>query len=169
MTNYSSKLNRIANCTNSYLKSFFKKEDISSYLSKPMKYGIFSGGKRFRSSIVVDTGKIYNIDYKKLIIIASAIECIHSYSLIHDDLPSMDNDDLRRGKPSVHKKFNEFTAILAGNSLLTLAFQILSNRELKLSSISKIELIKTLSKCAGHAGLAGGQYFDLTFENKKTR
>ena len=166
MTNYSSKLNRIANSTNSYLKSFFKKEDINSYLTKPMKYGIFSGGKKFRSSIVVDTGKIYNIDYKKLIIIGSAIECIHSYSLIHDDLPSMDNDDLRRGKPSVHKKFNEFTAILAGNSLLTLAFQILSDRELKLSSNSKIELIKTLSKCAGHSGLAGGQYFDLTFEKK---
>ena len=132
-----------------------------------MKYGIFSGGKRFRSAIVVNTGKIYGVDYKKLIVIGSAIECMHSYSLIHDDLPSMDNDDLRRGKLSVHKKFNEFTAILAGNSLLTSAFEILSSKDLKVSNNYKNELIKTLSICSGHSGLAGGQYSDLTFENKK--
>ena len=128
---------------------------------------MFSGGKRFRSAIVVNTGKIYKVDYKKLIIIGSAIECIHSYSLIHDDLPSMDNDDLRRGKLSVHKKFNEFTAILAGNSLLTLAFEILSSKKLKFSAKIKNELITTLAIYSGFSGLAGGQYFDLTFENKK--
>jgi len=166
MSNFSSKLNTIANNTNFYLKNFFSKQNSSSYLVRPMKYGVFSGGKRFRSAIVVNTGKIYNIDYKKLITIGSAIECIHSYSLIHDDLPSMDNDELRRGKLSVHKKFNEFTAILAGNSLLTLAFEILSGDDLKLSKNFKNELIKTLSMCSGHAGLAGGQYSDLTFEKK---
>ena len=79
----------------------------------------------------------------------------------------MDNDDLRRGKLSVHKKFNEFTAILAGNSLLTLSFEILSGKDLKLSQNNKNELVRTLSLCAGHSGLAGGQYSDLTFENKK--
>jgi len=163
---FSSKLNIIAKNTNSYLKSFFLRQKNNSYLLKPMKYGVFSGGKRFRSSIVVNTGKIYNIDYKKLIIIGSAIECIHSYSLIHDDLPSMDNDELRRGKLSVHKKYNEFTAILAGNSLLTLAFEILAGKDLKLPQNYKNELIKTLSICSGHSGLAGGQYSDLTFENK---
>ena len=166
MTVFFTKLNTIANNTNSYLKSFFLKQKNNSYLLKPMKYGVFSGGKRFRSAIIVNTGKIYDIDYKKLIIIGSAIECIHSYSLIHDDLPSMDNDDLRRGRLSTHKKFNEFTAILAGNSLLTLAFEILSGDDLKLSQNYKNQLIKTLSICAGHLGLAGGQYFDLTFENK---
>ena len=166
MSVFSSKLNNIANSTNSYLKNVFLKQKSNSYLLKPMKYGIFSGGKRFRSAIVVNTGKIYNIDYKKLIIIGSAIECIHSYSLIHDDLPSMDNDKLRRGKPTVHKKFNEFTAILAGNSLLTLAFEILSGKDLKLPQNYKNDLIKTLSKCSGQSGLAGGQYSDLTFENK---
>ena len=166
MSVFSSKLNTIANGTNSYLKSFFSKQKKNSHLLKPMKYGVFSGGKRFRSAIVVNTGKIYDIDYKKLIIIGSAIECIHSYSLIHDDLPSMDNDELRRGKLSVHKKFNEFTAILAGNSLLTLAFEILSGRELNLSQNYKNQLIRTLSMCSGHSGLAGGQYSDLTFENK---
>ena len=162
MSVFSSKLNNIANSTNSYLKSFFSKQKKNSYLLKPMKYGVFSGGKRFRSAIVVNTGKIFDIDYKKLIIIGSAIECIHSYSLIHDDLPSMDNDELRRGKLSVHKKFNEFTAILAGNSLLMSAFEILSGKELHLSQNYKNQLIRTLSMCSGHSGLAGGQYSDFS-------
>ena len=166
MSVFSSKLNTIANGTNSYLKSFFSKQKKNSFLLEPMKYGVFSGGKRFRSAIVVNTGKIYDINYKKLIIIGSAVECIHSYSLMHDDLPSMDNDELRRGKLSVHKKFNEFTAILAGNSLLVLAFEILSGKELNLSQNYKNQLIRTLSMCSGHSGLAGGQYSDLTFENK---
>jgi len=86
---------------------------------------------------------------------------------MHDDLPSMDDDDLRRGRPSTHKKFNEFTAILAGNSLLTLAFGILSSSDLKVDQEIKTELIRTLSNCSGHSGLAGGQYSDLTFEKKK--
>ena len=115
MSIFLKKLNRIANSTNLYLKKFFLRQRKNSYLLQPMRYGLFSGGKKFRSAIVVNTGKIYDINYKKLIILSSAIECIHSYSLIHDDLPSMDNDNLRRGKMSVHKKFNEFTAILAGN------------------------------------------------------
>jgi farnesyl diphosphate synthase len=166
MSVFSTKLNIIANSTNSYLKSFFLKQKKNSHLLQPMKYGVFSGGKRFRSAIVVNTGKIYNIDYKKLIIVSSAIECVHSYSLIHDDLPSMDNDELRRGMPAAHKKFNEFTAILAGNSLLTLAFEILTGKDFQLSNNYKNELVTTLSACAGHSGLAGGQYSDLTFENK---
>ena len=166
MSTFHSRLNIIAKNTNSYLKNYFARQETNSYLLQPIKYGVFSGGKRFRSAIVVNAGKIFNIDYKKLIIIGSAIECIHSYSLMHDDLPSMDDDDMRRGKLSVHKKFNEFTAILAGNSLLTLAFEILSGKDLKLDSKYKSELIKTLSVSAGHSGLAGGQYFDLTFENK---
>jgi len=166
MLNYNDKLNVIAKSTNRYLKKIFLKQKFNSHLLKPMKYSIFSGGKRLRSAIVVNTGKIYNIEYKKLIVIASAIECIHAYSLIHDDLPSMDNDDFRRGKASVHKKFNEFTAILAGNSLLTWAFEILSGDDLKISQNFKNQLINSLSKCSGHLGLAGGQYSDLTFENK---
>jgi len=167
MKSFSKKLNEIARDTDIYLKKFFSEQGYSSKLTIPMKYGLFSGGKRFRSAIVANTGKIYGIDYRKLIIIGAAIECIHSYSLIHDDLPSMDDDEIRRGKPSVHKKFNEFTAILAGNSLLTLAFEILSGSDLKISSSLKLELIKSLSSCSGQAGLAGGQYFDLTYESKK--
>ncbi len=169
MLKYTEKLNLIAKDTNVYLKKFFLKKQKYSYLAKPMKYGIFSGGKRFRSSVIVNTGKLFNIDYKKLIIIGAAVECVHSYSLIHDDLPAMDNDDLRRGKLATHKKFNEYTAILAGNSLLTLAFEILSSKNLKLSPKIKNELIFTLSDYSGLAGLAGGQYFDLTYENKRIK
>ena len=123
-----------------------------------MQYN-FSGGKRFRSTIIVNTGKIFNIKYEKLIAIGAAVECIHSYSLIHDDLPSMDNDNLRRGKLATHKKFNEFTAILAGNSLLTLAFEILSSKKLNFSSKIKNDLIKTLAVYSGYSGLAGGHPF----------
>jgi len=166
MANFSGKLNTIAQNTDSYLKNVFSKQNSKSHLIKSMKYGVFSGGKRFRSAIIVNTGKIFGIDYKKLIIIGAAVECLHSYSLMHDDLPSMDDDDLRRGRPSTHKQFNEFTAILAGNSLLTLAFEILSGSDLKASQKVKTELIKALSNCSGHSGLAGGQYLDLTFENK---
>merc|ERR1712159_789336 len=90
-----------------------------------------------------------------------------AYSLIHDDLPCMDNDDLRRGKLSTHKKFGEATAVLAGNSLLTLAFEILSNNKLKLNSDIKINLVNLISEFSGHSGIAGGQFLDLNFERKK--
>src|SRR6056300_1706919 len=97
----------------------------------------------------------------KLISIGAAVECIHAYSLIHDDLPCMDNDKIRRGKPSTHIKFGESTAVLAGNSLLTMAFEILASPSLKISEKIKIDLIKKLSECSGHLGIAGGQYLDL--------
>ena len=167
MSNFQNTLNIVARDTNIYLKQLLLKKKSYSYLLEPMKYGIFSGGKRFRSAILVNTGKIFNIDYNKLIIIGGAVECVHSYSLIHDDLPAMDNDDLRRGKLATHKKFNDFTAILAGNSLLTLAFEILSSKNLKFSEKIKNELILSLATYSGYSGLASGQYFDLTYENKK--
>jgi len=167
MSSFQNSPNVVARDTNACLEKFFFKKNKYSYLIKPMKYGVFSGGKRFRSAIIVNVGKIFNIDYKKLIIVGAAIECVHSYSLIHDDLPAMDNDDLRRGRLATHKKFNEFTAILAANSLLTLAFEILSSKNLKLSSKVKNELITSLAIYSGFSGLAGGQYFDLAFENKK--
>jgi len=161
------KSNKIAKDTNLFLKNLFSNKVYQSYLFQPMKYGVFSGGKRFRSTVIVNTGKIFNISYKKLIILGAAVECIHAYSLIHDDLPAMDNDDFRRGKLSTHKKFNEFTAILTGNSLLTLAFEILSSKNLNFSPKVKNELIRSLAIYSGHQGLAGGQYFDLTYEKKK--
>ena len=106
---------------------------------------------------------------KKLINICSAVECIHSYSLIHDDLPCMDNDSFRRGKPSTHKKFGEATAVLAGNSLLTLAFEIISDKKYKLTSNQKNDIIRLLAFYSGHTGIAGGQELDLKFENKRKK
>ena len=103
----------------------------------------------------------------KLINICAAVECIHSYSLIHDDLPCMDNDSIRRGKPSAHIKFGEASAVLAGNSLLTLAFEIIADTSYLVNSKSKNEIIKSLAFCSGHTGIAGGQELDLKFENKK--
>ncbi len=160
------KLNKIAKDTNFFLKNFIKKQK-KSELIIPMKYGLFSGGKKIRSKILIDIGSLFKIDYRSLIIIGSAIECIHAYSLIHDDLPCMDNDQIRRGKPSTHIKFGEFTAVLAGNSLLTMAYEILSHEDLNVSEKIKINLINKISESSGHLGIAGGQYLDLSFEHKK--
>ncbi len=158
-------LNKIAKDTNFFLKKYLRKQKYSGLIS-PMNYGLFSGGKKIRSKILADVGKIFNVSYKKIIIIGAAVECIHAYSLIHDDLPCMDNDLTRRGKPSTHAKFGEAAAILAGNSLLALAFEILSDKKLNIKEKTKNILIDKLSRCAGHTGIAGGQFLDLDFENK---
>ena len=160
------KLIKTVKDTNLFLKNFIKKQKKTELIS-PMSYGLFSGGKKMRSKILLDIGSLFNVDYKTLITIASAVECIHAYSLIHDDLPCMDNDNLRRGKASTHIKFGESTAVLAGNSLLTMAFEILSNSNFKINDKTKIILIKKLSECSGHLGIAGGQFLDLSFEKKK--
>ena len=160
------KLRKIAIDTNIFLKNYIKKQKKTDLIS-PMQYGLFPGGKKIRSKVLVDVGSIFNVDYKTLIKVGAAVECIHAYSLIHDDLPCMDNDKLRRGKLSTHIKFGESTAVLAGNSLLTMAFEILSDNSLKINEKIKLNLIKRLSECSGHMGIAGGQFLDLRFEKKK--
>jgi len=160
------KLPQVAKDINFCLKNFLKKQKNSNLLVS-MKYGLFPGGKKIRSKLLVDVGKIFNIKYKTLIQIGAAVECIHAYSLIHDDLPCMDDDNIRRGKPTTHRKFGESTAILAGNSLLTISFEILSSKRLDLPSNIKNELINLISICSGHSGVAGGQYLDLDYEKKK--
>ena len=160
------KLNKIAKETNLFLKKFINKQKKSNLII-PMNYGLFSGGKKIRSKILIDVGSIFEINYKSLIIIGAAVECIHAYSLIHDDLPCMDDDKVRRGKPSTHIKFGESTAVLAGNSLLTMAFEILSHRDLNLNEKVKNSLINQISRCSGHLGIAGGQFLDLNYEHKK--
>jgi len=160
------KINKIVKDTNSFLLKFLSKQKKTD-LIKPMKYGLLPGGKKIRTKLIVDVGKIFQIKYNNLIQVGAAVECIHAYSLIHDDLPCMDNDLLRRGKLSTHKKSGESTAILAGNSLLTIAFEILSQKTFHVDDKSKINLIKLISECSGHTGIAGGQYSDLNFEGKK--
>ena len=159
-------LNKIAKDTNIFLKKFINKQK-KSELIIPMQYGLFSGGKKIRSKILIDVGSLFKINYKSLIMIGSAVECIHAYSLIHDDLPCMDNDSIRRGKPSTHIKFGEASAVLAGNSLLTLAFEIIADKNYLINPKLKNEIIKSLAFCSGHTGIAGGQELDLKFENKK--
>ncbi len=149
-----------------FLKLYFKRQK-KSRLIKSMKYGTLAGGKKIRSSIILNTGKLFNLNPKKLINICGAVESIHSYSLIHDDLPCMDNDKIRRGKPSTHVKFGESTAVLAGSSLLTLAFEMIADANYSIDNKLKVELIKKLASCSGHTGIAGGQELDLRYENKK--
>ena len=160
------KLSRNAKKVDKFLIKFLKNQK-KSLLVKPMKYGVISGGKKIRSTIIFDLGKIFKIKEKNLLNICAAVECIHSYSLIHDDLPCMDDDAIRRGKPSTHIKFGEASAVLAGSSLLTLAFEIIADKNYLLNSSIKNEIIRTLARCSGHTGVAGGQELDLKFENKK--
>ena len=160
------KLNKIVKRTNNYLYRYFSKQKKTN-LIKPMLYGLLPGGKKVRSKILFDVGSIFKVEKKKILQVAAAVECIHAYSLIHDDLPCMDNDSIRRGKLTTHKKFSESTAILAGNSLLTIAFQILSDKGLNLNKNKKIKLINLLSESSGHSGIAGGQFLDLSFEKIK--
>jgi len=162
------KLLKNAKKIDQFLINFLKKQKIS-LLIKPMKYGVISGGKKIRSTIIFDTGKIFYIKEKKLLNICAAVECVHSYSLIHDDLPCMDNDTIRRGKPAAHVKFGEAPAVLAGSSLLTLAFEIISDKKFSINFKSKNEIVRSLASCSGHTGIAGGQDLDLKFENKKKR
>ena len=137
-------------------------------IEEAMAYSALADSKMIRAGLVFassETNK--NIVKESIITLSSAVELMHTYSLIHDDLPCMDDDKIRRGKPSAHIKFGESTAVLAGNSLLTMAFEILASPSLKISEKIKINLIKKLSECSGHLGIAGGQYLDLSYEKKK--
>ena len=167
MPNIQQDLKIVAEKVNAYLKHYLQKQSSDSKLYEAMNYGLFSGGKMIRSYLIHSACKILDVQEKEYIPIAAAVECIHSYSLIHDDLPSMDNDDFRRGKESTHKAYGEFTAILAGSSLLTLAFEIISNLNFNLSNEKKIKILHALSSCSGHLGIAGGQFYDLSLKNEK--
>ena len=140
---------------------------IEKKLFKAISYSILSSGKRLRPFLVIQSSKLFDVDEKNALRVASSIEMIHAYSLIHDDLPSMDNDILRRGLPTTHKKYNEATAILAGDSLLTLSFEILSDSLTHNDPKIRCELIYELSKAAGAYGMVAGQMMDLEAENKK--
>ena len=157
------KLNRYAKKVDKFLLNFLKRQS-KSLLVSPMKYGAISGGKKIRSTIIFDTGKIFGLREKKLLNICAAVECIHSYSLIHDDLPCMDDDDIRRGKPTVHKMFSEGSAVLVGDALLTEAF--FSCSELPPSILK--DIIPLLGESSGISGMIGGQSLDIGFETEIT-
>lgn len=136
-------------------------------LFEAMRYGVLNGGKRLRPFLVLQSAKLFNVDPKRSRRVAAALEFVHCYSLIHDDLPAMDNADLRRGEPSTHKAFDEATAILAGDALLTLAFEILSDPETHEDPRVRCELVNALAKAAGGHGMCGGQMLDLLGETEE--
>ena len=142
-----------------------KKEKPFSKLFKIANYALFPGGKRLRPILTLATVETLKKDFTKALDVACAIEMIHTYSLIHDDLPCMDNDEFRRKKPSLHIAFSEWEALLAGDFLLTYAFEIISQSSI--SNQKKVEIIKVLSKRAGGEGMIMGQYLDIEYENKK--
>ena len=152
---------------NRYFKNLLENQLSKNELSKAVLYGTLSGGKRIRPYLIHIFGEILNIPKKKYQRIGAAAECIHSYSLIHDDLPSMDNDDFRRGKLSVHKKFTEAQAILAGDSLHDIAFELISDKKTHSDPNIRIKIIHELAIALGSKGLVGGQSLDIHFENKK--
>lgn len=130
-----------------------------------MRHAIFAGGKRLRPFLVLASSTLFDVDRAQALRVAAAIECVHTYSLVHDDLPAMDDDDLRRGKPTVHKAFDEATAILAGDALLTLAFEILADTATHPDANIRVQLIAALAKASGHHGMVGGQMIDMTADD----
>lgn len=130
-------------------------------LLSAMRHGVLNGGKRIRPFLLVETAQLFDSSDDAVWRVAAALECVHCYSLIHDDLPAMDDDDIRRGVPTVHRAFDEATAILAGDSLLTFAFDILAGKETDLAAATKADLVLGLARASGLGGMAGGQMLDL--------
>ena len=135
-------------------------------LIEAMRYSSLGGGKRFRPFLVAETAALFEVPRPHALMAGAALECVHCYSLVHDDLPAMDNDDLRRGQPTAHKKYDEATAILAGDGLLTFAFDILSRRETHPDPAVRIELVMALARASGLGGMVGGQLLDLAAEGR---
>lgn len=152
-----------AEAVNNYLNDILQNKNFPPRLSEAMRYVALGGGKHIRSFLVIETARLFG--KSTALPIAASLECIHCYSLIHDDLPSMDNDTLRRGKPTLHVAYDEATAILAGDSLLTLAFEILSGAE-SVAPATRLLLLRELAHAAGAAGMAGGQMLDLAAEGR---
>ncbi|MBH88833.1 MAG: farnesyl-diphosphate synthase [Magnetovibrio sp.] len=135
-------------------------------LIEAMRYAALDGGKRVRPYLTLATADMFNVKKERALQVAAAIELVHCYSLVHDDLPSMDDDDLRRGKPSCHNKFGEATAILAGDALLTKAFEVLSSASVHSDPNIRSDLVMALAKAAGHEGMVGGQMLDIIAESE---
>jgi len=159
-------INQYANRVNQQLDTRLPKDfEPPENLHKAMRYSVLGGGKRIRPALVYATGEALSCNLNDLDCAACAVEMMHSYSLIHDDLPAMDDDDLRRGRPTCHKAFDEATAILAGDAIQALAFSILANADI--ADTQRIKMIQQLAKSSGSLGMAGGQAIDLAAVNKQ--
>lgn len=162
MTDFETKLSEIADKVTVVLDRLIAPADgPEAQLMRAMRYASLATGKRLRPFYVLTFGALFDAPEKSLMRTAAALECVHTYSLIHDDLPCMDDDDLRRGQPTVHKKFDEATAVLAGDALLTLAFEILASPETHPDAHVRCKLIEKLAKASGAKGMVGGQMIDM--------
>jgi farnesyl diphosphate synthase len=141
-------------------------DDPESRLHDAMRYAALGGGKRLRPFLTVQAASLFGVNRESALRVGAAIEMVHAYSLVHDDLPAMDDDDLRRGKPTVHKQFDEATAILAGDALLTLAFEVLADSRTHSDAYARAELVSALALAAGARGMVGGQMLDLIGESR---
>ena len=172
MTPFEAKLTAAAKRTEELLDELLSADPRPQETARPahlidaMHYGALNGGKRLRPFLVVESAAMFGGDREAAFRIGAALECLHSYSLVHDDLPAMDDDKLRRGKPTVHVAFDEATAILAGDALLTYAFDIIAAPETALDDHARIELVLALARAAGVGGMAGGQALDLAAEKR---
>ena len=134
-------------------------------VQEAMRYAVMAGGKRLRPFLVLETAALFGVPRERALRVACAIECLHTYSLVHDDLPAMDDDDLRRGRPTTHRQFDEATAILAGDALLTIAFEILADEATHPDGAVRAALVMDLAKAGGHEGMIGGQMMDIEAPN----
>lgn len=166
------RLNGVAADLEALLDRLLKPPPADGEIARPerllaaMRYASLGGGKRLRPFLVVETAALFDVPRERALMVGAALECVHCYSLAHDDLPAMDDDALRRGQPTVHKAFDEATAILAGDGLLTYAFDILSRPETHPSPSVRIALVAALARAAGLGGMAGGQMLDLAAEGR---
>lgn len=141
-------------------------QGLHARVHEAMRYAIFAGGKRLRPFLVLSSASLFAVEKRGALRVAAALECMHTYSLVHDDLPCMDDDDLRRGRPTTHKAYDEATAVLAGDALLTLAFEILAHPDTHASAEVRCRLIDRLGKAGGHAVMIGGQMIDIEAETR---
>ena len=167
-----SQLSAVAAETETLIGHLFAAQPIDGERTRPprlldaMRYASLNGGKRFRPFLVVASAALFDVPRARGLLAGAALECVHCYSLVHDDLPAMDNDDLRRGQPTAHKKYDEATAILAGDGLLTFAFDILARPETHPDPTVRIELVMALARASGMGGMVGGQMLDLAAEGR---
>jgi farnesyl diphosphate synthase len=165
-------LDAVAAETETLLDQLLAAKAVAGEISRParlieaMRYSTLGGGKRFRPFLVVESAALFGVPRQNALMAGAALECVHCYSLVHDDLPAMDNDELRRGQPTAHRKYDEATAILAGDSLLTFAFDILSRQETHRDATVRVELVSALARASGVGGMAGGQMLDLAAEGR---
>jgi farnesyl diphosphate synthase len=169
---FRNRLNQVAKDTEALLDQLLGSARAGDELARParlldaMRYASLGAGKRFRPFLVVESATLFGVARQQALLAGAALECVHCYSLVHDDLPAMDNDDLRRGRPTVHKAFDDATAILAGDGLLTLAFDIMARSETHPNPAVRIDLVLALARASGLGGMVGGQLLDLAAEGR---